>query len=42
VTVGTTGNRGFSTSAAGTIFFDPTGAAPTLAQTLAATATPIQ
>jgi type IV pilus assembly protein PilA len=41
-TVGTTGNMGFSTSAAGTIFQDPTGAAPTLAATLAATATPIQ
>jgi type IV pilus assembly protein PilA len=29
VTVGTTGNRGFATNAAGTIFFDATGAAPT-------------
>jgi len=28
VTVGTTGNRGFATNAAGTIFFAPTGAAP--------------
>ena len=42
VTVGTTGNAGFSTAAAGTIFMDPTGAVPTLAATLAATATPIQ
>ena len=32
LTIGTTGNRGFSASAAGTIFFDPTGAAPTEAQ----------
>ena len=32
LTVGTTGNRGFSSNAAGTIFFDPTGAAPTEAQ----------
>ena len=32
VTVGTTGNRGFSSNAAGTIFFDPTGVAPTEAQ----------
>ena len=32
VTVGTTGNRGFSSNAAGTIFFDPTGIAPTEAQ----------
>ena len=32
LTVGTTGNRGFASSAAGTIFFDPTGAAPTEAQ----------
>ena len=28
-TVGTTGNRGFATNAAGTIFFTPTGVAPT-------------
>ena len=28
VTVGTTGNRGFATNAAGTIFFDATGVAP--------------
>jgi prepilin-type N-terminal cleavage/methylation domain-containing protein len=42
VTVGTTGNRGFATAAAGTIFFDPAGAAPTLAVTLAGTGTPIQ
>ena len=32
LTVGTTGNRGFATNAAGTIFFDPTGAVPTEAQ----------
>jgi len=32
LTVGTTGNRGFATSAAGTIFQDVTGAAPTEAQ----------
>ena len=32
VTVGTTGNRGFATNAAGTIFFDATGVAPTEAQ----------
>jgi type IV pilus assembly protein PilA len=32
LTVGTTGNRGFSSNAAGTIFFDPAGAAPTEAQ----------
>jgi type IV pilus assembly protein PilA len=32
VTVGTTGNRGFASNAAGTIFFDPTGVAPTEAQ----------
>ncbi len=32
VTVGTTGNRGFATTAAGTIFFNATGIAPTEAQ----------
>ena len=32
LTVGTTGNRGFATNAAGTIFFDATGIAPTEAQ----------
>jgi type IV pilus assembly protein PilA len=42
VTIGTTGNRGFSTAAAGTIFFDPSGTPPDLATTLAATASPIQ
>jgi prepilin-type N-terminal cleavage/methylation domain-containing protein len=42
VTIGTTGNRGFSTSAAGTIFFAPNGVPPNLATTLAGTATPIQ
>ena len=45
VTVGTTGNRGFGTAAAGTIFFDPSGAVPSLADTLAggsATTKPIQ
>lgn len=42
VNVGTSGNTGFSAAAAGTIFQDPTGAVPTLAATLAGTATPIQ
>ena len=42
VTVGTTGNRAFSTSGAGTIFFDASGVAPNRAATLAATATPVQ
>jgi prepilin-type N-terminal cleavage/methylation domain-containing protein len=42
VTIGTTGNRGFSTAAAGTIFFAANGTPPNLATTLAATATPIQ
>jgi prepilin-type N-terminal cleavage/methylation domain-containing protein len=32
ITVGTTGNRGFSTNAAGTIFFTPNGTATTEAQ----------
>jgi len=41
-TVGSTGNRAFSTSAAATIYQDPTGAAPTAADTLAGTATAIQ
>jgi type IV pilus assembly protein PilA len=40
--IGSTGNRGFSVSSAGTIFQDPTGAVPTLAATLAGTATPAQ
>ena len=38
VRAGTTGARGFATSAAGTIFFDPSGAAPSRSDTLAATA----
>jgi len=42
VTAGTTGNRAFSTSGAGTIFFDASGLAPSRAATLAATATPVQ
>lgn len=42
VTAGRSGNRGFSVSSAGTIFQDPTGAVPTLAATLAGTATPAQ
>ena len=42
VAVGTTGNRGFSTGAAGTIFYTPNGVPPTLAVTLASTGTPIQ
>jgi type II secretory pathway pseudopilin PulG len=41
VTMGTTGSRGFATSRAGTIFFEP-GAAPTRSATLAGTASPIQ
>jgi len=32
LTVGTTGNRGFASNAAGTIFFTPTGVAPTEAE----------
>jgi type IV pilus assembly protein PilA len=42
VTIGTTGNRGFSTTAGGTIFFAANGTPPNLATTLAATAAPIQ
>ena len=42
ISVGSSGNAGFSASAAGTIFQDPSGAVPTLAATLAGTATPIQ
>jgi prepilin-type N-terminal cleavage/methylation domain-containing protein len=42
ITVGSTGTRGFSVSSAGTIFQDQTGAVPTLAATLAGTATPAQ
>lgn len=42
VTVGSTGNRGFSVSSAGTIFQDPTGSVPSLAATLAGTANPAQ
>jgi prepilin-type N-terminal cleavage/methylation domain-containing protein len=42
IAVGTTGNRGFSTSASGTIFFAPNGAPPNLAATVAGTAPPIQ
>ena len=42
VTVGTTASRGFATSGGGTIYFTPDGVPPTLATTLAATATPIQ
>jgi prepilin-type N-terminal cleavage/methylation domain-containing protein len=42
VTVGTTGNRGFSTAGAGTIFFGLSGVPPVVAATLAGTATPIQ
>ena len=41
-TVGSTGNRAFSTSAAATIYQDPTGAPPAAAATLAGTATAIQ
>jgi len=42
VVVGTTGNRGFSTAASGTIFFAANGTPPALAATLAGTAAPIQ
>jgi type IV pilus assembly protein PilA len=42
VTIGTTGNRAFATSAAGTIFFDSSGAAPTRAATIAGTAMALQ
>ena len=42
VTIGSTGNRAFATAAAGTIFQDPTGVAPTEVVTLAGTGTPIQ
>ena len=42
VAAGTTGNRGYSTAAAGTIFFSPDGVPPTLAMTLAGTGAPIQ
>jgi type II secretory pathway pseudopilin PulG len=38
VTVGTTGGRGFATSATGTVFFDPAGSAPSRSETLAGTA----
>jgi type IV pilus assembly protein PilA len=42
ITIGSTGNRAFATSAAATIYQDGTGAAPTSVATLAGTATPIQ
>lgn len=42
VTAETTGNRAFATSAAGTIFFTTTGRAPSVAETLGATARPVQ
>jgi prepilin-type N-terminal cleavage/methylation domain-containing protein len=42
VAVGTTGNRAFGTSAAGTIFSTPDGVPPTLPVTLAGTGSPIQ
>jgi type IV pilus assembly protein PilA len=42
VSIGSTGIRGFSTSSAGTIFFDPSGAPPTRATTLAGTANPLR
>jgi type IV pilus assembly protein PilA len=38
LTIGTTGSRGFSTAVSGTIFYDPSGVPPSLADTLAATA----
>ncbi len=42
VTVGTTGNRGFATNAAGTIWQDTTGAAPAEPFATAGTVSPIQ
>jgi type IV pilus assembly protein PilA len=42
ITPGRSGSRGFSVSSAGTIFQDHNGAPPTLAATLAGTATPAQ
>jgi type IV pilus assembly protein PilA len=42
VTPGRSGNRGFSVSSAGTIFQEYSGTVPTLAATLAGTATPAQ
>ena len=42
VTVGSTGQRAFATTQFGTIYFDPTGVAPTGAAITAGTATPIQ
>jgi prepilin-type N-terminal cleavage/methylation domain-containing protein len=41
-TVGSTGQRAFATTQAGTIFFDVTGVPPTAAAITAGTATPIQ
>jgi type IV pilus assembly protein PilA len=41
-TAGATGNKGFATSAAGAIFFDPSGDAPTLSVTLAGTAPKVE
>jgi type IV pilus assembly protein PilA len=42
VAIGSTGSRGFSTSAAGAIFVDPSGAPPTRTATLAGTANPLR
>jgi type IV pilus assembly protein PilA len=42
VIVGSTGGRGFATSAAGTIFFDPAGSAPGRSETLEGTARPVR
>ena len=42
VQAGSTGQRAFSSSAAGTIYFDASGVAPTEAAMIAGTATPIQ
>lgn len=41
-TVGLTGHRGFATTARGTIFFDPSGVAPTEAQMALGSASPLQ
>jgi type IV pilus assembly protein PilA len=42
IAIGTTGNRGFASTAAGTVFFAPDGNPPSLAATLASTAPTIQ
>ncbi len=42
VTQGTTGARAFSTSAAGTVFYDPSGVPPSRAATIEGAATPVR